>query len=147
MKNQMKNQKGITLIALIIIIAIVVAGIIFFISRNSTENIVLNKENFKEINEEYAEKNKNNDNVYYVVYAEMYYLIKDGFTSGLSEAFTSGTVSEDTIYKNIYGKTIKELKKEGKKLMEENNVTVEEFKKNLNDSNNNNFDAINLDEQ
>ena len=128
----MKKQKGISLISIIIIVAIVVAGVIFIQNKNSVENIELNKENFNEINEKYFEKNKNNDDIYYVIYAEMYYMFKDGFTTGLGEIFTTGNVSEDAAYKSIYGKTMKELKKEGQDLMKENNITVEEYKKQVN---------------
>ena len=40
------------------------------------ENKKLTKENFKEITEEFAEKNKESDNLYYYTYSALYYSLK-----------------------------------------------------------------------
>lgn len=39
------------------------------------------------------------------------------------------------MYANIYGKTVQQLIDEGKQLMEENNVTIEQMKEQLKNSN------------
>lgn len=54
------------------------------------------------------------------------------FVSSWTNVFlaTKGLKEQDS-YENLYGKTIKKLKAEGKSLMKENNVTVETFKKNM----------------
>lgn len=39
-------------------------------------------------------------------------------------------------YKSLFGKTIRELIEEGKKLMKDNNITLEQYKEQLNSLNN-----------
>lgn len=125
----MKNQKGISLISIIIIIAIIVVGIIFLknITKSSyLENITLTKDNFEETMNNYSKLKKDTDDIVYVGYAVMYYTTRDY----ISNAFNSEATEEDA-YVNVYGKTIKELKNEGKSLMKKNNITPAQFKNNL----------------
>ena len=93
---------------------------------NSIENTKLTKENYEELSNKYAEKNKDNDNLYYYSYAVLYYTMKDGLNN-----LSKTSKNEEIIYKNIYGKTINQLIKEGKELMKQNNITIEKYKENL----------------
>lgn len=135
----MKNQKGISLIVLLVLIIIVLTGILVFkflsnkkavtgsTSTKSTtniEDIVLNKDNAQETIDKYGKLKEGTDELVYVTYAMMNYM----FSANTSK---SATTNVDA-YQKIYGKTLKELKEEGKQLMKKNNVTVEEFKKNMN---------------
>ena len=61
----------------------------------------------------------------------MYYIMKDGLTQ---EYMT--TQDENLLYKNIYNKTVQELIDDGKKIMADNNVTIEQYKEQLQKMNN-----------
>ena len=58
-------------------------------------------------------------------------------TDGMSSAF-SGNEDENAMYVNIYGKTAENLIEEGRQLMEENNVSLDEFKENIENLSNTN---------
>jgi len=124
-----KNQKGLALIYLIIIVLVII--IVAVLAKNVIgniyiENVTLTKENIEETLEKYSEMKKDTDDLAYVGYALAYHT-----TIGyMSNIFNFGA-SEDVIYANIYGKSINDLKKEGKELMEDNNVTLDDFKKSM----------------
>ena len=65
----------------------------------------------------------------------MYYIIKDGFSSAVDLSLTESQQKE-IMYSKIYGKTINQLISEGKKLMQDNNISIDEYKKSLNSLNN-----------
>lgn len=99
-----------------------------------TENKTLTSENAEALLKDYSDKNKDTDDFYYFSYAVLYNAFKNGI---VSMSNTNSTNTDDSVYyKNIYGKTIKELIEEGKTLMKQNNVTVEQYKKSLEDLNN-----------
>lgn len=89
-----------------------------------TENIILNEDNMGETIKKYASKHKNNDDLYYFLEAYITY----GVANAFSAAFNGNT---DELYANIYGKTIKQLSEEGRKLAKENNISIEEIKKGI----------------
>ena len=60
----------------------------------------------------------------------VYHMMQDG----LAAAGSQEDLSESDMYKNIYGKTLNQLIDEGKQFMEENNVTIEQFKQQVKDS-------------
>ena len=60
----------------------------------------------------------------------MYYMVKDG----LSSATLSEEQQQEAMYSRIYGKTINQLISEGKKLMADNNTTVNDYKQTLKSS-------------
>lgn len=93
----------------------------------NTEDKILTAENYKSLSEEYSNNNKNSDNLYYYTYACMYYMFKDG----LSSATLSEEQQQEAMYSRIYGKTINQLISEGKKLMADNNITVNDYKQTL----------------
>lgn len=130
MKN-LKNQKGTSLITAILVVLILIVGAVLFkliINSNSIENKVLSEYNFQETLQEYAKLEGKSDNLAYVIYAMMYHSLSDYAFN----YFTNGNLEFNEQFSSIYGKTIKDLKKEGKELMEENNVDVDNFKYYLN---------------
>lgn len=100
-----------------------------------TEDKILTADNFKTLSEEYSNNNKNSDNLYYFSYAYLYYIAKDGISSAFNTSLTEEE-KETNMYSRIYGKTINQLISEGKQLMLENNVTIDDYKKSLNSLNN-----------
>ena len=134
-----KSSKGlIVVIAIIIIVALGIGG--YFLLKNkdsittggnntqtsSKLNETITEENYEELTESVAEELGDSNDLYYFSYATMYYMMKDGMSSAFS-----GSEDESAMYTNIYGKTAKELIKEGKELMQENDVTIDEFKGSL----------------
>ncbi len=93
----------------------------------NTEDKILTAENYKSLSEEYSNNNKDSDNLYYYTYACMYYMVKDG----LSSTTLSEDQQQEAMYSRIYGKTINQLISEGKKLMADNNTTVNDYKQTL----------------
>ena len=132
------SKSLIAFIVTIIIAALVVGG--YFLLKNkdivttggtdtptfSKLNETITSENYEELTGSIAQELGDNDDLYYFSYATTYYIAKDG----MSAAF-SGSEDESAMYANIYGKTAKDLIKEGKELMQENDVTIDEFKDSL----------------
>lgn len=120
-KRTNKNIKWyLRIIPAVLIIAI---GCLFFGNNEEViKNKVLTADNYEKVMSEWKEVLGENDKdeVYYFTYSNMYYLISDG----VSSMFNTNTNQNS----KIYGKTIKQLIKEGKKLMEEHEITIEEFK-------------------
>lgn len=73
--------------------------------------------------DEISEKMHDTDDIYYLSYAMMYYMMWDGIAS----AFTGGE-DESAMYVNIYDKKVGELINEGKEFMESNGVTIDKFR-------------------
>lgn len=102
------------------------------ISTKSIKEEQITAENYEEISKKVTEELGDTDDTYYFSYACMYYIMKDGFTQ---EYMT--TQDESLLYKNIYNKTVQNLIDEGKQLMKDNNITVEQYKQQLEKTNNN----------
>lgn len=84
------------------------------------ENKKLTKDDIEETIKEYCDKKgEDSDEVYYLTYEYMRY------------AFSNLLVEDP--YSEMYGMTIKQLIRDGKRHMKEENITVEEFKKSLKD--------------
>lgn len=141
-----ESNKGAAIVVIILII-IVIASIVYWVNKNNNEsnndvdtnaqiaetntsvlNETITEENFDELTEEIASELGDTDELYYFSYATMYYMMVDGFSS----AFTEEDV-ETAMYANIYGKTAEDLISEGKELMQENDITIDEWKANLED--------------
>ena len=157
MSNSVTKKKNLAIyiIVIIIIIAIVGVGLYFVLGQDTTEtsntnnlnnststsgealgkNIkeeVITAENYEEIlNRIENEISEDDEDIYYLSYAMMYYM----FSSGISSAVAGNDV-ETEMYSEIYGKTIQQLIDEGKQLMEENDVPLEEYKESLTNLNN-----------
>lgn len=134
-----KSSKGLMVFIVIIIIIALGVGAYFLLTNkdtltaggNNTQtasklNERITAENYEELTESIAQELGDSDNLYYFTYATTYYIAKDGISSAFS-----GSEDESAIYVNIYGKTAKDLIKEGKELMQENDVTIDEFKSSL----------------
>ena len=141
MPNHADNKSSKGLMVFIVIIIIVALGVeAYFLLTNkdtltaggnntqtaSKLNERITAENYEELTESIAQELGDSDNLYYFTYATTYYIAKDGISSAFS-----GSEDESAIYVNIYGKTAKDLIKEGKELMQENDVTIDEFKSSL----------------
>lgn len=123
-RNLKKSNKGYTIIILILIIA--VAAVLFFIVRNNKNDIrsqVFSAENFEELMNEISVELHGTDDIYYLGYAIMYNAMKEGFASAMV-----GGEPEEAMYESIYGRRVQDLINEGKDLMRKNDVTIEEFK-------------------
>lgn len=99
------------------------------------ENKTLTPENYETLSNEFSNKNKDSDKLYYFSYACMYYIIKDGFSTVADLSLTESQQKE-IMYSKIYGKTINQLISEGEKIMQENNISIDEYKQSLNNLNN-----------
>lgn len=137
------EKKGKKNLYIIIGLIIVVLGIgaVFILNLNGSDNSVdtgnsvfsksikdevITAENYDEIMDRIGQELTNDEELYYISYSVMYYIVKDG----LSSAFTNPD-DENAMYVNIYGKTVKKLIEEGKQLMQDNNMTIEEYKQQL----------------
>lgn len=131
--RKLRNCQGISLIILIIIVAIILCAILIFKSMNSGNNstsinssklnTIVTADNYNTIGNMF---NENQDELYYFTYACLYYSFTERLTTGIDEA---------TAMQKIYGKTVQQLVDEGKQLMKDNNITVEQYKKQLKESN------------
>lgn len=135
MKNEKKKSK-VFLYAIIAVIIIAVVGIGAYFIKNSKniKNETITAENYEEIMDRIGKELKDENDKYYLSYSVMYYVMKDGIASVFSENENTSTSS---MYTNIYGKTIKQLIDEGKQLMKENNITLDEYKSQLQNTINN----------
>lgn len=121
-----QNDTTATTVICIIIAVVSLTLFIILIKNNSIENIILTKDNLQETMDNYSKMKKDSDDIVYVVYALLYYTTIDYMYN-----IFNLDAAEENAYMRVYGKTIKELKNEGKSLMEENNVTVKQFKESL----------------
>ena len=126
MENQeTKSKKGLVIaIVVVLVVALGVGG--YFIFRNSfgIRGEKFTAENIDELMDRVSTELKDSDDMYYLSYSMMYYMMRDGLSSAL-------TGDEDAMYKNIYGKTENKLISEGKDLMKENNITLDQYKENV----------------
>ena len=131
MNDTKKKTKVVIIVFFIILVTIVVGGFFLikkgiFLSNIRKETITA--ENYEEIFNRISEELKDTDDIYYLSYSVMYYMMKDGIASKLN-----GNEDENAMYVNIYEKTVQQLIDEGKQLMIDNNVSIEEFKENIKD--------------
>lgn len=131
MNDTKKKTKVVIIVFFIILVTIVVGGFFLikkgiFLSNIRKETITA--ENYEEIFNRISEELKDTDDIYYLSYSVMYYMMKDGISSTLN-----GNEDENAMYVNIYEKTVQQLIDEGKQLMIDNNVSIEEFKENIKD--------------
>ena len=132
--GERKSNKLMLILIFFIIVVVAVIGV-YFLSNNkaisqSIRNEVITAENYEEIMNNLKTEMKNDEEIYYLSYSIMYYMFEDGFAS----AFTNPD-DETAMYKRIYGKTVQQLIDEGKQLMKDNDMTIEKFKKSLEETN------------
>ena len=141
MSNHEKNKSSKGLIVFIVIIVVIalrsketVTTGGNSIQTSSVLNETITSENYEELTENVAQELGDTDELYYFTYATTYHIMQDGLASAFSE-----NQDESAMYINIFGKTANDLIKEGKELMQENDITIDEFKeslKNLEDASN-----------
>ena len=117
----MKSKKIMICICIVIIILIIV---LLLKNSSSIENTKLTSENYEQIITEYRENHKDTDDLTYLQYA----LSRNILTNISIDLSKTSEEQNSEMYKNIYGKTIKQLISEGKKLMKENGMTAEKFR-------------------
>lgn len=122
------NKKVVMIVvAVVVAIAVIVGGCLLLSSgKSSLKKEVVSQENYEAILDKVGKKFGESDEAYYYTYACIYYTAKAGFT----EEYLQGK-DESLLYKEIVGKTVQQLMDEGKQLMEENNVTIESYKQQL----------------
>lgn len=152
-----KKSTVIYIIIAVVVLAIIGASLYFILNRDTTnlsegtsensvknentaseqntsksiKNEVITAENYEKLmNQAEQEFTEDDEEIYYLSYAVMYYIMTDGM-----EAALSGSEDESEMYVNIYGKTVQQLIDEGKQLMEENNVSLDEYKQKIKDLN------------
>lgn len=152
-----KKSTVIYIIIAVVVLAIIGASLYFVLNRDTTnlsegtsensvknentaseqntsksiKNEVITAENYEKLmNQAEQEFTEDDEEIYYLSYAVMYYIMTDGM-----EAALSGSEDESEMYVNIYGKTVQQLIDEGKQLMEENNVSLDEYKQKIKDLN------------
>lgn len=123
----MNKKVVIIVVAVVVAIAVIVGGCLLLSSgKSSLKKEVVSQENYEAILDEVGKKFGESDEMYYYTYACIYYVAKDGFSEGYLQ-----NKDESLLYKDIAGKTVQQLMDEGKQLMEENNVTIESYKQQL----------------
>lgn len=130
--NDTKKKTKVVIIVFLIILVTIVVGRFFLIKKgiflSNIRKETITAENYEEIFNRISEELKDTDDIYYLSYSVMYYMMKDGISSTLN-----GNEDENAMYVNIYEKTVQQLIDEGKQLMIDNNVSIEEFKENIKD--------------
>ena len=100
-------------------------------TSKSIRNEIVTAENYEELmNKAEQEFSADDEEIYYLSYSIMYYIMTDGM-----QAAMAGSEDESEMYVNIYGKTVQQLIDEGKRLMEENDISLDEYKSKINDLN------------
>ena len=123
--KRLKNCQGI----LITIVVIILCVILIFKNINNSNmsntmlNTVVTADNYKTIVNMF---NENRDELYYFICACLYYSFTERFSTGQDE---------NNAMKKIYGKTVQQLIDEGKQIMKDNKITVEQYKKQLYEAN------------
>lgn len=126
MRNRERGSAIVYVIIAVIVIALAGLAIYYILEESDVKNEVITAENINDILEVIEKRAKKDDELYYVNYAIMYHIMQNGI------ADQSGAKKDkNELYKNIYGKTVQELINEGKELMEENSITLKQFKEGL----------------
>ena len=122
------NKKVVMIVvAVVFAIAVIVGGFLLLSSgKSSLKKEFVSQENYETILNEVENKFVESDETYYYTYACIYHTAKAGFTEEYLQS-----KDQSMLYKDIAGKTVQQLMDEGKQLMEENNITIEEYKEKL----------------
>lgn len=129
-EQQETKNKTMLYVAIAVIVVAVIAVALFFVFSGGSgiKNETITAENYEELlNRAEKEIGTNDDDLYYLAYSIVYHMMEDGLASAGSQE----TPSESDMYKNIFGKTLNQLIDEGKKYMEDNGVTIQQFKEQI----------------
>lgn len=137
-----KSKKIIAIIITLIVVAILIIGgyFIFVKKVGNVRNKLITAENYNQITEQVTEELTDSDDAYYFIYACITYMSE----AGLTEEYLYNQ-NDNILFKEIYNKTVNQLIEEGKTMMEENDVTLEQFKQQV-EAINNNSSFENIDE-
>ena len=125
-----KSNKGWIVAIIVLILVVAVALILFFVvNNNNIRNKTFTAENYEELMDQIGEDLEGSDDLYYLSYSMLYYIMRDGMAAALT-----GNEDESAIMVNIYGKKVQELIDEGKQLMEDNGVSLVDYKEQINNS-------------
>ena len=124
------NKKVLMIVVAVVVAIVVIVGGCLLLSsgKSRLKKEVVSQENYEKILDEVGKKFGESDEAYYYTYACIYHTAKAGFTDEYLQS-----KDESLLYEDISGKTVQQLIDEGKKLMEENNVKIEEYKQKLTD--------------
>ena len=132
-----EEGKGIAIVIIAIVVILIVAlgmvALMMINGQNKIKSEVITADNYDEIIARIDKELEGQDDLYYLSYSVMYHIMQDSMTSALSE---EGEANKNEIYASVYGKSVQELIDEGKELMRKNNVTIEQFKEELNNFSN-----------
>lgn len=126
MKRREEGKANVALyVGIVIAVAVVIAIVAFFLLNGSDiRKETITAENYEEMLDKLDKKLAGQDDLYYISYSVMYHLMTDGMNA-------TDENKEEAMYSNIYGKTVQELIDDGKKLMEEENVSIDQVKQTL----------------
>ena len=135
-RNKPKQSQGFA-VAIVLLGLIIIASVIcFFVFNTSAVNKTITAENYQTLMDELGDEIGDKDEAYYLSYAFLYYTYTDAVTAALAGNDVEAAM-EGAMMVNIYGKTPKQLIDEGKQLMEDDGVTLEEVKETVDDLVNN----------
>ena len=123
MTNRENGSVIIYVLIAVIVIALAGLAVYYILEESDIKNKEITAENINEILEVIEKRAKKDEELYYVNYAMMYHIMQNGIADQ-----NANQKDKNEIYKNIYGKTVKELINEGKELMQKNDITLEQFK-------------------
>lgn len=124
-KNGSKNVKKVIsiILAIFVIAVLIVGGYFIFVKNGNIRNKLITEENYEKITEQITNELKDSDDAYYYTYACINYMSK----SGLTEEYLNSK-DDKLLYKDIYNKTVGQLIEEGKTMLNESEMTLEQFK-------------------
>ena len=123
MTNRENGSVIIYVLIAVIVIALAGLAVYYILEESDIKNKEITAENINKILEVIEKRAKKDEELYYVNYAMMYHIMQNGIADQ-----NANQKDKNEIYKNIYGKTVKELINEGKELMQKNDITLEQFK-------------------
>ena len=131
MEEQTKKKSSKVVVYVIIAIFVVVALIVggFFLLKGQGDKIrqeTITAENFETVMNKLETSMQSEDDLYYFTYAATYYIVRDAMT-----AAAAGKTDESEMYVNIYGKTVQQLMDDGRRIAEENNLSLEQVKEQI----------------
>ena len=124
-----KNSKVVVyvIIAIVVVAALIVGG--FFLLKGQGDKIkqeTITAENFETVVNKLETSMQAEDDLYYFTYAVTYHIMEDAM-----KAAAEGKTDESEMYVNIYGRTVQELMDDGKRIAEENNLTIDQVKQQI----------------
>ncbi len=99
-------------------------------SYTPLESRIIDADNYVQILDEYSAKYPDTDNYYYLFYSVYHYVTTEG-----AKYAQENPDDKNAAYQSIFGKNINQLISLGKYMMEENKITIDEFKNTISNFN------------